>query len=114
MSTPITFEQVRDFLCEQWRVRPERLTPSTRLLHDLGIDGDDAEEILTDFAERFHVDLSSLSFMRHFGSESDAGRRWAARKIFGGDSVRKLPVTVQDLVDAAIRGRWIEHENREA
>ena len=38
MATPITFEQVRDFICEQWRVSPERLSPGSRLLHDLGIE----------------------------------------------------------------------------
>ncbi len=113
MSAPVTFEQVRDFLSEQWRVRPERLTPDTRLLHDLGIDGDDAEEILTDFAEQFQVDLSAFRFTEHFGSELDAGPRWVLRKIFGGDAVRKTPVTLQALVDAATSGRWIEYEKHE-
>ena len=113
MSTPITFEQVRDFLCEQWGVQLERLTPSTRLLHDLGIDGDDAVEILMEFEERFHVDLSSFSFGDHFGSELDAGPRWVVRKLLGGDEVGKLPITLQDLVDAANRGRWMEPEKHE-
>ncbi|MCX6899909.1 MAG: DUF1493 family protein [Verrucomicrobia bacterium] len=110
MSTPVTFDQVREFLCEQWRVRPERITPHTRLLHDLGIDADDAEEMLTAFAERFHVDFSSLCFANHFGSELDAGARWVVRKVFGSDAVGKSPITVQDLVDAASCGRWIERE----
>ena len=110
MSTPIAFEEVRDFLCEQWRVRPQRLTPGTRLLHDLGIDGDDAEEILIDFAERFHVDLSAFPFSDYFGSEFGAGTRWLVRKVRGGDALRLAPITVQDLLDAANCGRWIEHE----
>ena len=113
MDTPVTFEQVRDFLCEQWRMRPERLSPSTRLLHDLGIDGDDAEEVLVAFGERFHVDFSSLAFPKHFGSEFDAGGRWLIRKLFGGDALRFAPLTVQDLIDAANQGRWIEHERHE-
>jgi hypothetical protein len=94
-------------------VSPERLTPRSRLLHDVGIDADDASEILSDFSERFAVDLSSFAFQRHFGSELDAGPRWVVRKIFGGEAVRKSPVTVQDLVEAANRGRWIEHEKHE-
>jgi len=113
VATPITFEQVRDFLCKQWRVSPERLTPGSRLLHDLGIDGDDASEILADFGEHFGVDLSSFPFQRHFGSELGAGSRWVVRKVFGGDAVRLSPVTLQDLIDAANRGRWIEHETHE-
>ena len=113
MSTSVTFEQVRDFLCREWRVSPERLAPSSRLLHDLGIDADDAEEILADFSKSFGVDLSSFTFQRHFGSELDAGPRWVVRKIFGAAAVRKSPITVQDLVDAANRGKWIEHEKHE-
>ena len=104
---------MRGFLCEQWRVRPERLTPSTRLLHDLGIDGDDAEEILLDFIERFHVDFSSFHFTDYFGSEAGAGGRWLVRKFRGGDALHFAPLTVQDLLDAANRGRWIEHEKHE-
>jgi len=114
MDAPVTFEQVRDFLHEQWRVSPSQISPSTRLLHDLGIDADDAEEILMAFAQRFHVDFSSLAFTRHFGSEFDAGGRWLIRKLFGSDSVRLAPITIQDLIDAANRERWIEHKKHEA
>ena len=110
MSTPITFEQVRDFLCEQCRVSQQQIEPSTRLLHDLGVDGDDADEVLAGFGKRFSVDFSALAFQRHFGSEFGAGGRWLIRKICGGDAIRLSPVTVLDLVDAANRGRWIEYE----
>jgi len=113
VSTTVTFEQVRDFVCQEWRVSPEGLTPSSRLLHDLGIDADDAEEVLAAFGKRFGVDLAAFPFQRHFGSEVGAGARWAVRKILGGDAVRLSPVTLQDLIDAANRGRWIEHEGHE-
>ena len=109
MSNEIPFEQVRDFLAERWRVRPQELKPSTRLLHDLGIDADDAGEILAEFSERFGVDMSSFSFDHHFGTELDAGIRWVARKVFGQGATGKRPVTIQDLVEAANTRRWMEH-----
>ena len=109
MSDEISFEQVRDFLSERCCARPQDLKPSTRLLHDLGIDADDAEEILTEFSERFGVDMSSFSFDHHFGTELDAGIRWVARKVFGKGATGKRPVTLQDLVDAANTRRWMEH-----
>lgn len=68
---------------------------------------------MADFGKRFGVDLSSFQFQRHFGSELDAGGRWVVRKVFGGDAVQLSPVTLQDLLDAANRGRWIEHETHE-
>ena len=113
MSTPVTFEQVRDYLDQAWRVSPTGLTPSSRLLHDLGIDADDAEEVLAGFGKRFGVDFSAFPFQRYFGSELGAGGRWAVRKLFGGDALRFAPLTVQDLIDAANQGRWIEHERHE-
>lgn len=89
-------------------MRAESLVPSTRLLHDLGIDGDDAVEILTDFSKRFGMDLSSFPFQRYFGSELGSGIRWLLRKIGQQSAIRFAPVTVQDLIDAANRGRWLE------
>lgn len=105
-----TFKDVRAFLCETCRVSRESLTPSTRLLHDLGIDGDDAVEILTDFGKRFGVDLSSFPFQRYFGSEVGAGIRWLVRKVHGRDAIRLASITLQDLLDAANQGRWLDSD----
>ena len=108
-----TFEDVQRFFCDSCRVSTEQVTPRTRLLHDLGIDGDDAVEILTDFSKRFGVDLSSLPFQRHFGSELGAGIRWLVRKVLGGNAIRLVPITLQDLIDAANQGRWLERDRNE-
>jgi hypothetical protein len=40
----------------------ERIRPESRLLHDLGIDGDDAGYLLTDYAKTFQVDTSGFDF----------------------------------------------------
>jgi acyl carrier protein len=68
-----TIDEVRRFLIANWRAKENQIVPSTRLLHDLGIDADDAAEILAAFSEKFSVDLSSFPFSMHFGSEADAG-----------------------------------------
>ena len=101
-----TLDEVRQFLVANWHAKESQIIPGTRLLHDLGIDGDDATEILTAFSEKFRVDMSSFPFALHFGSEAGAGYRWVVRKIKGGDSIPLLPVTVQDLIDSANCGRW--------
>ena len=105
-----TFEDLREFIRETCHVGGESLTASTRLLHDLSIDGDDAVEILTDFSRRFGVDLSSFPFQQYFGSELGAGIRWLVRKVHGGDAIRFTAITLQDLTDAANRGRWSERD----
>ncbi|MDG2531330.1 DUF1493 family protein [Caulobacter endophyticus] len=49
------------------------ITRATRLLDDLGIDGDDADAFFRDFGARFGVDLAPLHarWDRHFGNEAD-------------------------------------------
>jgi len=113
MGTPVTFQEVRNYLCERWGVRPDEMTPCSRLLHDLGMDGDDAEEVLSDFAMRFHVDMSSLAFSEHFGTELGAGLRWMVRKTLGGKALRKAPITIRDLVESANHGSWIGIQKHE-
>lgn len=76
----VSFEQVQDFVSENLNVPKERLNPSTRLLHDLWLDGDDAEGLLRDFAQHFSVDMAGLDLRRHFGSEMEAGIRWVLQK----------------------------------
>jgi hypothetical protein len=63
--------EIIERVSEQTGVKPERLHASTRLLQDIGMDGDDAVEFFEDFGERYGVDLSPLyaNWGRHFGPE---------------------------------------------
>ena len=101
-----TIEQVSRFVAATTERCPADLLPQTRLLHDLGLDADDAEEFLDAFAREFHVDMSGFPFQRYFGSELDAGIRWCTRKIFGDRGVGKAALTLQDLAVAARTGKW--------
>ena len=102
-----TFEAVRHFVAEQSGNRVERLARETRLLHDLGIDGDDAFELFLAFGERFHVDLSPMEWPAYFGHEGDALGRAIKRLVGGPRAVDdKLPVALEDLAAAAEAGCW--------
>lgn len=52
-----------------WIKDKERLNASTRLEEDLYIYGDDAEEFLCDYSDRFSVDISNFSFSKYFTKE---------------------------------------------
>jgi acyl carrier protein len=56
-------------------VRRENIAPSSRLLQDLGLDGDDAVEFFAVFERRYGADLSGLygHWDRHFGPEGFGG-----------------------------------------
>lgn len=49
----------------------EEISPSTRLQHDLGMDGDDAVDFFDQFSRQFNVDIDALKedWALHFGPE---------------------------------------------
>ena len=55
-----TLQRVIELVAEQTGVSPSRITAATRIGEDLGVDGDDASDLLTEFASRFHVDLAGF------------------------------------------------------
>ena len=100
-----TLQEVIHLVAEQTGVSPSRITASTRIGEDLGVDGDDASDLLTAFASRFHVDLAGFEFARHFGPEAGWSPFYALYCLFTGRG-RLEPVTVEQLADAAQRGAW--------
>jgi hypothetical protein len=85
----------------------QRLRLSTRLYHDLGVDGEEAETFMEAFAERFRVDLSGFEFERHFRDEEAGGplsRLW--QRWRNPESGKRIPITLEDLVEAAREKRW--------
>ena len=102
-----TLQAVSQFVSEELGVPATRIKPETRLLHDLGVDGDDAGDLLQHFSARFHVDLSAFRFSWHFGPEAG----WSPLYFlycffFARGRHRDLPVTIQDLAEAADVGAW--------
>lgn len=63
--------QVIEFVAAMAEVKPERVLLTSRLLHDLGIDGDDAVELFTGLHERFDTDFTHLyeHWSEYFGPE---------------------------------------------
>ncbi len=61
--------RVREFISEWERIPLEKIELSTYIERDLGITGDDAEELIVAFQERFQVELSSFRFDQHFYPE---------------------------------------------
>ena len=98
------------FIADFWGCPVEKLTLRTRLLEDLGLDGDDASEFLAAYAERFHVDLTGMQFDRHFGSEGASPLELVTALLYwlGLWRIDHVPITIGDLVQSANRGAWIE------
>src|SRR5687767_11367336 len=93
-------QHVIRFIADRTGIDPSELRSSSRLLHDLKIDGDDASELLAEYAEAFQVDLSQLDFASYFRSEPNLLVLW-----FGNVAGFK-PLWVADLVHSARVGKW--------
>jgi acyl carrier protein len=99
-------DRVKELIADELAVRPEELGPGTRILHDLGADGMDGYELMERFRERFDVDMSEFQFGLHFGPEGCEPFSLLYRLVFARDKLKHVPITVNDLVEAAERGKW--------
>lgn len=100
-------EEVRKLVAARSGQRLELIKSDSRLFHDLGIDGDDAEELLVAFGERFNLPINDFPFAQYFGSEVGAGWRHLLMAFLGFRQNRFKPLTIQQLAD------WAEQRSHE-
>ncbi|MGD9816296.1 MAG: DUF1493 family protein [Hyphomonadaceae bacterium] len=97
--------------------------PESRLLRDLGIDGNQARVLLGELAARYDVDLSALQWQRYFDNEGfdfvEPFLVMAARRIDHRFDARwraaldaEREISVRHLADAVEAGHWFEPEER--
>jgi hypothetical protein len=96
-------DQILEFTASERGMRRDKVKLGSRLLQDLGMDGDDAVEFFEKFGSQFRVDLTQLwkHWRSHFGPEA-GWMPWAF--LFARPMV---PITVQDLAEAAEASRWL-------
>lgn len=98
---------------------PTKVTAHSRLLTDLGLDGEDASDFIEAFAERFDVDFSSFRWLRCFGDEgldALAPTIAALRRAFSTKTrlrwraahEAEREISIIHLADVAKTKRWIE------
>jgi hypothetical protein len=92
--------EVTQFVADARGMSPNRILPTSRLLEDLGLDGDDALELMLDFFARFHVSKGGFVFNQYFGPEAG----WSPLAFLWRKPV--IPITIQDLIDSATAKAW--------
>ncbi|MGS1028940.1 DUF1493 family protein [Burkholderia glumae] len=104
----VSWEAIEAFVRAEVGLGPSKpLTRDTRLWEDLGMTGDDANDFMGYFFERFQIDPGDFDFHRYFLMEGEGGlyslfRRWVLRK----PKTRREPITLGMLHLAALDRKW--------
>jgi hypothetical protein len=113
-SRELLEEQIIAFVADNTGVSADRLSTASRLVADIGLAGDDADDLFTAYSERFSVDLAGLDLLAIFGPEgcNPLGLIYCIVYIF------KAPpdcrdVTITDLIASAEEGRWTKAPQKE-
>lgn len=117
-------KEVISFVAARTRYAAPKITPTTTLFGDIGIDGDDGDEILTAFMERFQVDMSACRPV-HFGGEGfvpwaplfwirQAWIAYSERSSTPESRAGLVPITVRDLIESARARQWVLQYEEEA
>lgn len=75
-----------------WAFNKTPLTAECSLNHTLNIDAEEAEELLEEIFERFHLEQSDLDFRRYFPPGEEKGAP---------------PLTIAMLIASAKAGAWL-------
>ncbi len=101
---------VIEIVAEESGRQKSQVSLDSTLLDDLGVDGDDAWELLERLHERYKVNFSEFEFMRHFRNEPCfKGPIYLFRKLKYPDehiAAGKIPITVAALVAACEKRAW--------
>lgn len=100
-----TYRDVVDFLADECGVTPEAITPHTRLRQDLGVNADNADEIIKDFGYAFRTDVSAFRISDYFSVMPRRSKAMGVLLWLSGNGKLLKTLTVADLVRAAERGR---------
>ena len=102
-----TEKKVVAFLQDVLEVSAGKVMPWSRIGQDLGVDGEDAEELLSLFSSHFNVDISGFHIGDYFGAEAGINPPLAFMlRIFGNARPHKT-LKVSDLVEAVKKGRLV-------
>ncbi len=119
------FQEILQFVYQQRGKYRKEPTKTTRLLEDLGIDGDDAVDFFDAFQEAFKVDLSTLDLSKYFNSEGSEVPlltplfRFVVHLLLGKfigipegpfDKTTLVSITLGDLEQTVILGKWVDPE----
>lgn len=100
-------KEIAALIPEIFHPKKGEITAELELEEDLGITGDDADEILIRFAEKFNVNLDRFNFNEYFLSEGADHLQTLKSWLFGSKIKKhgRKRLTIGDLTEAVKKGR---------
>jgi acyl carrier protein len=95
-------ERLTKWIAGFLRVAPGKITQSTSINLDLGVDGDDGVELISSFGKTFAVDVSDFPYSKYFGPEASHPfglLGTAMRVLFRRKTADLEPLYVRDLMN---------------
>ena len=83
-----------------------RVTSERRLYHDLGLAGDDVDELFEAIQQRFGTRFEGFSFYDYFPDEGEAVMDRLERFLHVAPS--RKPLTIGHLAEVVRRGAWFD------
>jgi hypothetical protein len=102
-----SFDALAHLLAELRSEPRENITPATRLREDLGVDGDDWDDVLAAIAQRWPVDWTGFDFYTYFDEEPNWLSLVRAIRDLATER-RRRPFTVGHLALVVQRGAWFD------
>lgn len=110
------FEILR-FVADFTGVKIPEIKAESHLCKDLGVDGDDGDDFITAFVDKFNLNYSGFELARHFNDEGVdfLGITYIISRALGHRRKKKgmIDLSVQDLIDWVERGYWLPYPEDE-
>jgi hypothetical protein len=101
----ITEEEIIDFIEKEfWK---SNLNSNSDIFSEVGIDGDDCDELLSKYAEKYSVDMSN--FLWYFHYQEEGNLFFNIGNLFfktPKQRVNEIPITPKMLTEFANSGKW--------
>lgn len=82
------------------------ISENADITNDLGVDGDDFDELITQFSQQFNVDISSCLWYFHASEEGSWNSIGGAFYKSPDKRVTHIPITPLKLYQFAREGKW--------
>ena len=101
-------EEVIELVARKTGKSKAKITPE-KTFYDLGIDGDDAVELIAELCERYEVPAEEVDLRKYIGPE---GAFTVANHVFNAvtrnDSTERKELKIGDLIKTAEDRRWFD------